>query len=326
MIDAENLVKQYGTRTAVDGVTFSVEPGTVLGFLGPNGAGKTTTIRMIAGYIFPTAGRIQVDGLDVSASPVAAQERIGYMPESAPLYREMTVAEFLHFMAEVRGLKKRERRDRVEAVIDQCFLRPVRNQTIDTLSKGYRQRTSMAQALLHDPPILLLDEPTEGLDPNQKQVVRKMIREMGQTKVIILCTHVLEEVEAVCSRVMIINEGRIVADNTPTELLQQSPFDQALSVEIEAEDVTVVEQCLQALPAVAETTREQAGGPRQIRLLVRPNDPGTMTTAVIHEIHQQGWRLHDLQPHRGSLEEVFRQLTHTSDTDVTPEPVGEGAT
>jgi ABC-2 type transport system ATP-binding protein len=218
MIKVQNLVKEFGARRAVDGVSFSVEPGTVLGFLGPNGAGKTTTIRMIAGFLTPTAGAITVNNINLLENPVEAQRNIGYMPERTPLYDEMTVEDFLRFAAELRGYQGRERDEQVNHALKACILEPVRHQVIETLSKGYRQRTCLAQAIIHDPSVLLLDEPTEGLDPNQKKVVRDMIIEMGKRKVIMISTHVLEEVEAICSRVIIISGGRVVADNPPAEL------------------------------------------------------------------------------------------------------------
>ncbi len=218
MIRVDNLVKEFGTRRAVDGVSFSVSPGTVLGFLGPNGAGKTTTIRMIAGFLKPTSGQITVNGKNMLEDPIEAQRAIGYMPERTPLYEEMTVEAFLEFTAELRGFQGRARDERVNQVLKSCFLEPVRKQVIETLSKGYRQRTCLAQSIIHDPAVLLLDEPTEGLDPNQKKVVRDMIIEMGKSKVIMISTHVLEEVEAICSRVIIISRGKVVADNPPAEL------------------------------------------------------------------------------------------------------------
>jgi len=218
MIEVQNLVKRFGRFRAVDNISFNVEKGTVLGFLGPNGAGKSTTMRMITGYLKPTSGSISVCGDDVVANPLDARRHIGYLPESAPSYAEMTVKEFLHFMAEMRGVSNR--RAKVNEAIDKCFLNDVRNQVIDTLSKGYRQRTCFAQAILHDPPVLIMDEPTDGLDPNQKKVVRDMIKEMSSEKVIILSTHVLEEVEAMCTRLLIISGGKIVADGTISALLE----------------------------------------------------------------------------------------------------------
>jgi len=218
MIKVERLEKRFDGRAAVRGVSFEVGRGEVVGFLGPNGAGKSTTMRMIVGFLAPTAGRVWVDDLDVWENPVAAQERIGYLPENAPAYGDMTVEEFLKFIAEVRGFDGAERRSRVEAALDRCLLNNVRRQPIETLSKGYRQRTCFAQAILHDPPVLIMDEPTEGLDPNQKHVVREMIRRMGREKTIILSTHILEEVEAICSRAIIISGGTIVADGAPAQL------------------------------------------------------------------------------------------------------------
>ncbi|HMP90664.1 MAG TPA: ABC transporter ATP-binding protein [Kiritimatiellia bacterium] len=218
MIRVDNLVKEFGSRRAVDGISFSVEPGTVLGFLGPNGAGKTTTIRMIAGFLKPSSGSIMVNGFNMLDDHILAQRNIGYMPERTPLYDEMTVEGFLKFVARLRGYQRSQVTERVNHVLHSCFLEPVRKQVIETLSKGYRQRTCLAQAIIHDPSVLLLDEPTEGLDPNQKKVVRDMINEMGRKKVIMISTHVLEEVEAICSRVIIISRGRVVADNPPAEL------------------------------------------------------------------------------------------------------------
>jgi ABC-2 type transport system ATP-binding protein len=222
MIQVERLTKYFNRHPAVRDISFTAKKGEVLGFLGPNGAGKSTTMRMITGFIPPTAGRVVVNGHDVTLDPVAARRSLGYLPENAPAYEDMTVEEFLDFIAEVRGFDGAERRGRVQSVIERCLLMPVRRQTIATLSKGYRQRTCFAQAILHDPPALVMDEPTEGLDPNQKHVVRQMIRRMGRDKVIILSTHILEEVEAICTRAIIISDGRIVADGSPAELKRSS--------------------------------------------------------------------------------------------------------
>jgi len=218
MIKVENLVKTFGAKRAVDGVSFSVERGEVLGFLGPNGAGKSTTMRMITGFLTPTSGTAVINGHDIRTDAVKARAQMGYLPENAPSYGDMTVTEFLKFMAEMRGFSGAERNKRIEETMEKCFLTNVRHQPIETLSKGYRQRTCFAQALIHDPAALVMDEPTDGLDPNQKHVVRKMLREMSPEKVIILSTHVLEEVEAMCNRVVIISGGKVVADSTPAEL------------------------------------------------------------------------------------------------------------
>lgn len=222
MISTRNLVKDFGTRRAVDDVSFEVEKGEILGFLGPNGAGKSTTMRMITGFITPTSGTTIVHGNDMAVNPVEGRRHIGYLPENAPAYGDMTVREFLNFIAKMRGYVGGAVQERADAAMEQCWLDSVASQPIETLSKGYRQRVCFAQAILHDPPILLLDEPTDGLDPNQKHVVRNMIRSMGKEKVIIFSTHVLEEVDAVCSRAIIISGGSIVADSTPTELRSRS--------------------------------------------------------------------------------------------------------
>ena len=226
MISVKNLCKSFGGRHAVNDVSFEVKKGDVLGFLGPNGAGKTTTMRMITGYLTPTAGSVSVNGFDVQENPTEARKCIGFLPESAPSYADMTVTAFLKFIAEMRGFAGAEREQRVEAVIEKCLLNHVRHQTIDTLSKGYRQRVCLAQAIIHDPPILILDEPTDGLDPNQKHVVRQMIAGMAKDKVVIFSTHILEEVEAICSRAIIISDGKVVADSTPAELLKKGSLDE----------------------------------------------------------------------------------------------------
>jgi ABC-2 type transport system ATP-binding protein len=224
MIEVKGLVKTYGTKRAVDGISFTVRRGEILGFLGPNGAGKSTTMKMITGFLRPDAGSALVDGIDVTADPVAVKRRLGYLPESAPAYPEMTVGEFLDFIAEVRGFRAAAaRRAQVDRAVALTHLESVRHQTIETLSKGYKQRVGFAQALLHDPPALILDEPTDGLDPNQKNEVRSLIKSMAAAKAVILSTHILEEVEAICTRVIIISQGRVVADETPAQLQARQP-------------------------------------------------------------------------------------------------------
>jgi ABC-2 type transport system ATP-binding protein len=218
MIRIENLVKSFGAKRAVDGISFAVERGEVLGFLGPNGAGKSTTMRMITGYLPPTSGRVTVGGHDVAEAPLEVKRLIGYLPEAAPSYPEMTVEGFLGFAAEMRGLSGAARRAAIGRVVELCFLSSVLTQTIDTLSKGYRHRTCLAQSLIHDHEVLILDEPTDGLDPNQKHEVRNLIRELSRTKAIIFSTHILEEVDAACTRAIIIDRGRVVASGTPDEL------------------------------------------------------------------------------------------------------------
>jgi len=223
MLEVKDLRKSFGRIEAVRGVSFTVGKGEVLGFLGPNGAGKTTTMRMITGFLPPNSGSIMVNGFNVEEKPVEAKKSIGYLPENAPSYHSMTVTGFLTFIAELRGYSGSEKTDRIEAAIQKCRMEKVRHQSIGTLSKGFRQRVCFAQAILHDPPILIMDEPTDGLDPNQKHVVREMIRSMAPTKGIIVSTHILEEVDAVCTRAIIISNGTIVANGTPASLKGQSP-------------------------------------------------------------------------------------------------------
>jgi len=311
MIKVEHLVKKFGLRTAVDDVSFEVGKGTVLGVLGPNGAGKTTTIRMIAGYLPPTAGTVTVNGIDVGADPVAAQKQIGYMPENTPLYDEMTVAGFLGFLAELRGFSGKERDRRVDAILEKCMLAKVRHQTIDTLSKGYRRRTSLAQALLHDPAVLLLDEPTEGLDPNQKQVVREMIHAMAQEKIILLSTHVLEEVEALCSRAVIISEGRLKADSAPADLKKRSASYNALTVELLAPRA----EALQAFGQIPDVERVEfvAGDDRKQVLRLVPRDKQSLSVGAVETAARHKWMVTEMRSDPGRLDEVFRQITTTAD-------------
>jgi ABC-2 type transport system ATP-binding protein len=223
MIEITNLTKRYGALLAVDNISFSVGPGEVLGFLGPNGAGKSTTMKMITGFLAPTSGKIRVCGHDVESEPIAAKACMGYLPEGAPCYAEMTVRAFLEFIADVRGLKDAQRKTRLDDVIGRLALGGVLEQVVETLSKGFRRRVGLAQALLHDPRVLILDEPTDGLDPNQKYEVRTLINAMAKDKIIIISTHILEEVDAVCNRAIIIANGRILADETPKNLAARAP-------------------------------------------------------------------------------------------------------
>ena len=223
MIEVNQLTKRYGPLTAVDQLSFSVRPGEVLGFLGPNGAGKTTTMRMIVGFVRPTAGSISVNGFSVEDQPTEVKNQVGYMAEGAPSYGEMSPLDFLEFIADIRKLIGKNKKTRIDDVVQRLHLEAVLGQSIDTLSKGFQRRVGLAQAILHDPPVLILDEPTDGLDPNQKHEVRELIKHMSADKIIVISTHILEEVDAVCNRAMIISRGRIVADDTPDALAQRSP-------------------------------------------------------------------------------------------------------
>lgn len=305
MIKAQGLVRDFGRRRAVDGVSFEVDKGTVLGFLGPNGAGKTTTIRMVAGFLPPTSGMVEVKGINVAADPVSAQKNIGYMPETTPLYEDMTVSGFLRFIAEVRGFSGKEREVRVDRAIERCFLQPVAGQTIDTLSKGYRQRTCLAQALLHDPDILLLDEPTEGLDPNQKQVVRNMIREMASERVVMLSTHVLEEVEAICTRAIIISAGKVVADDTPAALKTRSTHYNAVTLSAEGEGIV---PALENLPNIGKIETLDDG-----KIIAFPNSGKSIAADILGAAKQNNWTISDIKVDEGRLDDVFRQITTTED-------------
>src|SRR5213593_2678204 len=232
MIRVQNLTKSFGPKIAVNGVSFTVDRGEVLGFLGPNGAGKSTTMRMITGFIPPSAGNVRIGEFDMIEHPIQGKRLIGYLPENAPAYTDMTVHGFLGFVAELRGLRGEEKKKAIHRVVEMCFLESVLYQSVDTLSKGYRHRTCFAQSIIHDPDVLVLDEPTDGLDPNQKHEVRNLIRRMGEKKAIIFSTHILEEVEAVCSRAIIIDRGKIVANGTPQELKQRSDLAGAVSLRV----------------------------------------------------------------------------------------------
>jgi ABC-2 type transport system ATP-binding protein len=299
VIRIENLVKTFGPKRAVDGVSFNVERGEVLGFLGPNGAGKSTTMRMITGFMPPTAGRISVGGHDVQQSPLEAKRLIGYLPENAASYPDMTVKGFLDFAAELRGLERAKRKQAVDRVVELCFLGSVLRQSIDTLSKGYKHRTCLAQALIHDPDVLVMDEPTDGLDPNQKHEVRNLIRELGKSKAIVFSTHILEEVDAACTRAIIIDRGRIVANGTPNELRNMSRL--AGAVTLSAHGAS--EEKLATLGRV-----ERINGAWRIYPHDKTRAP-QLAQAVVDLVAREGWKVEGMYSERGELDEVFRRIT-----------------
>ena len=306
MIKLNKLRKSYGELVAVNDLSFEVMPGEVLGFLGPNGAGKSTTMRMVTGFIEPTAGEISVMGHNVATDPMSAQKLIGYLPEGAPLYSEMTVASFLKFIGKVRGLQGQTLEHRLQQVTSQVALKTVMEQPIETLSKGFKRRVGLAQALIHDPRILILDEPTDGLDPNQKQDVRELIQNLSEDKIVIISTHILEEVEALCSRVVIIANGAIVADSTPDELASTSRFHQSVYVRFTAH--TDALQGLAELDGVHQVERLDDHG-----FHVFAEDGISILSAVNELVRQQQWKVEELHVQKGRLEDVFRRLTREVD-------------
>jgi len=306
MIKTEHLCKRYNALVAVDDVSFEVRPGEVLGFLGPNGAGKTTTMRMLAGFIAPTSGRASICGHDVERDALAAKSCLGYLPEGAPAYGEMTVRRFLEFVADLRALEGERRSARLTYVIDRLQLAPVLEQSVETLSKGFRRRVGLAQAIMHDPPVLILDEPTDGLDPNQKHEVRALINEMARAKIVVISTHILEEVDAVCNRAIIISRGRIVADDSPQGLAAKSRYYNAVSIRLErTEQLAAVRSALAALPFVAEVEVSD----RETRLTALPRAGKTILPAVSELAARQGFALKELHLESGRLDEVFRTIT-----------------
>jgi gliding motility-associated transport system ATP-binding protein len=311
MIKVENLVKTFGTKRAVAGVSFSVERGEVLGFLGPNGAGKSTTMRMVTGFIPPTSGKVSVGGFDMQENPIPAKRLIGYLPENAPAYTDMTVLGFLNFAAELRGLHGDARKRAVNRVVETCFLEAVLHQSVDTLSKGYRHRTCFAQSIIHDPDILIMDEPTDGLDPNQKHEVRNLIRRMGEKKAIIFSTHILEEVEAACTRAIIIDRGQIVANGTPDELKHKSDVAGAVSVRVLGVPADTVKQALAQVNGArkAAIVREDTAF---VWVRVYPNNEvknGELARNVAEITQRQNWKIEELHTEEGRLDEVFRSIT-----------------
>ena len=302
MIEIKNLTMRSAQHTAVDDLSFSVQPGEVLGFLGPNGAGKSTTMKMLTGFLAPTSGSASILGFDIQKDTLKAQQQIGYLPEGAPCYGDMTVRSFLEFIAEVRGFKSAEKRERVAKAVAQVELDAVLEQSIETLSKGFKRRVGLAQAILHDPKVLILDEPTDGLDPNQKHQVRKLIQSLAHDKIVIISTHILEEVSAVCTRAVVIAHGKLLADGTPLELESRSRYHQAVTL-VAAEPLD--QAALAALPSVAgveENTLEHS-----LSILAKPGE--VIFPQVNALIAERGWQVKELNVERGRLDEVFRSLT-----------------
>lgn len=308
LIDIRDLRKHFGSLVAVDGVSLTIQRGEVLGFLGPNGAGKSTTMKMITGFMAPTGGAVTVCGHDVAGAPLAAKKCIGYLPEGAPAYGEMTPASFLNFIADIRGLKGQHKATRIREVVEKINLGGVLQQSIETLSKGFKRRVGLAQAILHDPQVLILDEPTDGLDPNQKHEVRALIKEMAPTKAIIISTHILEEVDAVCTRAAIIARGRLLFLGTPAELEAKSAWHNAVCLSVASEQAATIAAALSTVTGVARVERKPPhAGQQQITVLAR--DGARVFDPVQALVRQHGWQVDELYVESGHLDEVFRSIT-----------------
>jgi ABC-2 type transport system ATP-binding protein len=303
MIEIQALTKAFGPFVAVDEISFTVRPGEVLGFLGPNGAGKSTTMKMITGFLTPTAGRVRIFGHDIAREALKAQRLTGYLPEGAPAYGDMTPRQFLNFIAEVRGFRGAEKGRRVEEAVRDVHLEEVLHQPIDTLSKGYKRRVGLAQAILHRPPVLILDEPTDGLDPNQKHEVRQLIERMSAERIIIVSTHILEEVTALCSRAMIIARGRVVADATPAELEAASSYHGAVTVQLERFEAAAAG--LRGQAAVRAVAVDPAVG----AVTIFPEGGADVLPLIERMVAEQQWPVRQIYRERGRLDDVFRRIT-----------------
>ena len=308
VLDVRGLTKRFGPLTAVDRVSFTVRKGEVLGFLGPNGAGKSTTMKMITGFLSPSEGTAVVRGADVAIDPIAVKSRIGYLPEGAPLYGDMTARALLNFVAEIRGMSKPDRKRRIEEVIDQVHLEEVIFRPIETLSKGFKRRVGLAQAILHDPELLILDEPTDGLDPNQKHEVRTLLQKMAPDKAIVISTHILEEVDAVCTRALIIAHGKLLADGTPEELRARSSAPSSLSVRVAAAQAEQIRGKLRAMAGVGfvEIVGKVAG---VAHLTVSPDGGADILARVSEFVRGEDVGAEQILAIPGSLDDVFREIT-----------------
>jgi len=305
MICIEGLTKRFDMLTAVDNISFNVAKGEVLGFLGPNGAGKSTTMKMLTGYLPITSGKASVCGFDVETEAIESRTKIGYLPEGAPLYGDMTASKFLEFIAEIRGYRGDEKKRRVKIAADKLELGPVFNRPIETLSKGFKRRVGIAQAILHDPEVLILDEPTDGLDPNQKHQVRQLITDMAPDKAIIISTHILEEVAAVCTRAMIIAEGKLVFDGTPDQLAGKSPTYNGVTIRFRSTEFT---QAANEIGNLADVERVDNGGDGN-SILVLPKNGASIVEQISIFVRDQGIEVEELYVDRGQLDDVFRHLT-----------------
>ena len=310
MLEINNISKNFGQKKAVSDLSFKVRKGDILGFIGPNGAGKSTTMRIITGFIPPDSGNVSIAGHDIETEPKAAKQHIGYLPENAPLYYSKTVLEFLSFIAEIRGFSGREKKRKVAEVLQRCFLEPVKNQVIDTLSKGYRHRTCFAQAILHDPDILILDEPTDGLDPNQKREMRNLIKSMGQNKAIILSTHILEEVEAVTNRVLLIADGKKVYEGTPEDLKLNSLYAGSIIFSVSNADEKNLNDSLASLSLIREFDfLAKSENNFTLRITHTAKKTEQLTAELLEKAFSNSWQVKEIKVDSGELESVFADLT-----------------
>ena len=308
MIEINNLTKKFDQFVAVDNLSFTVKEGEVLGFLGPNGAGKSTTMKVITGFLSPTSGSVTIDGNDISQKSLKAKSLIGYLPEGAPSYGDMTTIEFLRFIAQVRGFRGEEIDKRVEHVIAEVALEAVREQSIETLSKGFKRRVGLAQAIMHDPKVLILDEPTDGLDPNQKHHVRELIKNLAKDKIVIISTHILEEVTAVCTRAIIIAKGSIVADGTPAELESRSRYHQAIKVTLTDEyDLSA------DLNDLANVETVEVSEDERLSYTIVAKDGHSIFSQVSEIAQDKHWPVSEFHVERGQLEDVFRNVTQQAE-------------
>lgn len=303
MIEAANLRKNYGPLLAVDNISFTARPGDVLGLLGPNGAGKTSTMRMMTGFIAPSSGKATLYGHDIEKDPVAAKKCLGYLPEGAPLYGELSTEQFLRFVARIRGIEKRSQLGKINIALERLNLQDVAHQSIDTLSKGFKRRVGLAAAILHEPSALILDEPTDGLDPNQKHEVRMLIRELAKERTILLSTHILEEVEALCTRTIIIANGKVLADATPAELLAKSRYNRAVSILVT--DSISARAALDGMPGVTGFEQNALDG----RLYIFTTAKSRIDEAIAERLRHRHVAFTDMRIERGRLDEVFRSIT-----------------
>jgi ABC-2 type transport system ATP-binding protein len=313
MIDVQSLTKDYGSRRAISDITFKVERGEVLGFLGPNGAGKTTTMRIITGFMPPTSGSVSVAGFDIFRQSIEARRRIGYLPESVPLYTDMTVGGYLDFMAKIKGIPRGKRRDHLDRVMAATRIEDRVGQLVGRLSKGYRQRVGLAQALLGEPDVLIMDEPTVGLDPRQITEVRDLIKGFGQDHAVILSTHILPEVSMVCSRVLIVDDGKVVAEDTPENLMRQLRGSEAVQVSVRGPRAGVIDR-LRAVPRVLSVKLAGEGGPEGVASYTIGTDPGAdVREDLARAVVDGGFGLIELRMAGVSLEDVFLRLTTEED-------------